>query len=140
MPRIPGKLVLLYIGDGGSPEAFSLIARGTAHSVTINNTEVEVNTKDSGGWRDVYPEGSIKSLSVTMDGVYEETADQEALRALAMSTVKPAGNFRLNLGGTRRFTGEFQVSSYQHSGETEGFAAFSVQLSSNGIITEEAVA
>lgn len=51
MADITGKSVLLYIGDGGSPEAFSLIAAGTSHSVTISSTTVEKNSKDSGGWR-----------------------------------------------------------------------------------------
>lgn len=140
MPDITGKSVLLYIGDGESPEVFSLIAAGTSHSMTINNTEVEKNSKDSGGWREVFPEGSIKSISLSMQGIFKETADQDLLRSLVMSTSNPAGNFRFNLGGTRRITGEFQVSSYEHSGDTEGFAQFTASFVSNGVITEEAVA
>lgn len=138
MPNIPGKNVLLEIGDGGAPENFSTIASGTSNSFTINNTEVEVNSKDSGGFRELFPEGSIKSIAMSMSGVYKETADQDALRNVAMSTVDPSANFRMTLGGTRRITGRFQVSNYEHNGETEGFAGFSGQFSSTGVITEEA--
>lgn len=139
MADITGKSVLLYIGDGGSPEAFSLIAAGTSHSVTISSTTVEKNSKDSGGWREIFPDGAIRSVSMTMSGIFTETAAQEALRAVAMSAT-PKANFRFNLGGTRRLTGQFQVTSYEHSGETEGFAQFTAQFESNGVITEEAAA
>lgn len=137
MPDITGKSVLLYIGNGGAPEVFSLIAAGTSHSLTINQTEVEKNSKDSGGWREIFPTGSIRSISLSMSGIFRETADQDALRNLVMSS-NPEANFRFNLGGTRRITGKFQVTSYEHSGETEGFAQFTAQFSSNGVITEEA--
>lgn len=137
MADIAGKEVLLEQGDGADPEVFTLIAAGTQHDLTINNTEVEKNSKDSGGWRELFPEGSIKSMALTMQGIFKETADHDALRNLAMSTVKPAANFRFSLGGTRRMTGEFQISNYQHSGATEGFAGFTANFSSNGIITEE---
>lgn len=139
MPDIPGKQVLLYMGNGGAPEVFSLIAAGTSHSMTVNQTEVEKNSKDSGGWREIFPVGSIRSISLSMTGIFKETADQDALRNLVMSS-NPEANFRFNLGGTRRITGKFQITSYEHSGETEGFAQFTAQFSSNGVITEEASA
>lgn len=140
MPDIAGKEVLLYIEDPGTPGTFLLIAAGTSHTLTINNTEVDKNSKDSGGFREIFPEGSIKSVTISGSWIFQETADHDAVRDVAMSTSNPAATFRFNLGGTRRITGEFQVSSYEHNGDTEGFAGFSCQLASNGVITEEAVA
>lgn len=139
MPDIAGKEVLLYIEDPATPGTYSLIAAGTTHSITINNTEVEKNSKDSGGWREVFPPGSIKSIAMSMQGIFKETADHDLLRNIAMSTSDPAANFRFNLGGTRRLVGEFQVTSYEHSGDTEGFAQFTANFASNGVIVEEAV-
>lgn len=139
MADITGKSVLLYIGDGGSPEAFALIAAGTSHSATISTTEVEKNSKDSGGWREIFPTGAIRSVALTMSGIFTDTAAQEDLRQLAMSA-DPSANFRFTFGGTRRITGNFQVTSYEHSGETEGFAQFTANFASNGVIVEEAAA
>lgn len=135
MADIPGKQVLLYIGDGGGPETFGLIAAGTSHSVTITNTEVDKNSKDSGGYREVFPAGSIKSCQISMTGIYTETANQEALRNM-VNADPPSGNFRFYLGGTRMIEGQFQVTSYEHSGETEGFAQFTAQFTSNGVFTD----
>jgi TP901-1 family phage major tail protein len=137
MADIPGKDVLLYIGDGGGPEVFSLIAAGTSHSMTVNSTTVVKNSKDSGGWSEIFPDGAIRSVSLSMSGIFKETADQDALRTLSMAD-PPSANFRFTLGGTRRITGNFQVTSYEHSGETEGFASFTASFESNGVITEEA--
>ena len=137
MPDITGKAVTIYMGDGAIPEVFTKIATCKEHSAKINNTVVEKNSKDSGGWREVFPPGSIRSVDLSLSGIFKESADQEALRRLAMSET-PQANFRFYFGGTRRLTGLFQVTDYEHSGATEGFAEFSANFISNGVITEEA--
>lgn len=139
MPDIPGKDVLIYQGDGGGPEIFTKLASTQSDSVTINNSEVEKNTKNSGGFRELFAPGTIKSLSMNVRGVFEETADQDALLNLSMNA-SPSANFLFKLGGTRQLRGRFQVSSYEQSGETEGPTQFSGTFSSDGIIVIEAAA
>ena len=137
MPDITGKSVRIYMGDGGAPEVFTLIGTSTLDELDINNTLVEKNSKDSGGWRELFPPGSIRSLSMAISGIFTDSAVQEALRQLTMSA-DPQANFRFHFGGTRRIVGAFQVSNYKHSGATEGFAQFSAQFESTGVMTEEA--
>ena len=138
MPDIPGKLVTIYIGDGGAPEAFSKIAATQNDQITINNQPFEQNTKDSGGWRETFPGGVIKSATMTMRGVYEETADQDALLNLSMSTDDVSSNFIFNMGGTRQLRGRFSVDSFDYTGETQGGAQFSATFSSDGPVILEA--
>jgi TP901-1 family phage major tail protein len=135
MATIRGRDVTVKIGqDDGPPETFVTIASATVHTFSVNNTEVEVNTKDSGGWRDLFPDGSIKSIAVSMSFLFVDSAEQDQLRTLAESAA-PAANFELHDGSGDVLTGEFQVTQYETTGETEGFAQVSVTLASNGIIT-----
>lgn len=137
MAQVRGRDITLRIGDGGSPENFTTIARGTAHTITIGNSEVEINTKDSLGWRDLFPEGAIKNVAVSMSGVFIVSADQARLKAVALDS-RPAANFQVVDGSGDRLVGEFMVPSYESTGETEGVATFSASFASNGVVTNEA--
>lgn len=139
MADIPGKTVLVKVEDTPGGGTYSLIAAGQSHSLTINNTEVEINTKDSGSWRDLFPEGSIKSMAISLSGVFTDTADQARLIAIAESATNPAANFKFLDGAGEELVGEFQVSSLEFGGETEGFASYSATLASNGAVTRQAV-
>ena len=138
MADIPGKNVTLFIEDSDGAGTYTKIAKATVHRLSVNNSEVEVSHKDSGGWRDLFPEGSIKSMQITMSMLFDGTAAQLRLRALAESTTNPAGLIRFVDGNGERLSGEFQISSYEYGGETEGFASADATFSSNGVITREA--
>lgn len=137
MADIGGRDITLRIGDGGGPEAFTVIARATAHTLTINNTEIEINTKDSLGWRDLFPPGAIKSIACSMSGVFIDSADQDRLKTVALAA-DPAANFQLVDGSGDRYVGEYMVTNLELTGETEGVATFSANFASNGVITQEA--
>ena len=96
-----------------------------------------MNTKDSGGWREIFAPGVIKSMAMSVSGIWGEATAQAQLLTLAMSTVDPAANFIFTLGGTEQISGRFQVTSYEHSGETEGASSFSVSFESDGPIVKE---
>lgn len=138
MADIPGKNITVKIEDAPSAGTYTKIARATVHRMSLNNTEVEVSHKDSGGWRDLFPEGSIKSMQITMSFQFSGSAEQELLASVARSTTNPAANFQFIDGNGDRYVGEFQVSTYELGGETEGFANADATLSSNGPVTFEA--
>lgn len=137
MADIPGKTVTLRIEDSAGSGTYTKIAKATTHRLSINNSEVEVSHKDSGGWRDLFPEGSIKSMQITMSMLFDGTAAQVRLRNVAESTTNPAANLQFVDGNGDRLVGEFQVSSYEYGGETEGFASADATFASNGPVTRE---
>ena len=138
MPDIPGKTVTVHIEDSEGSGSYTKIAKATVHRLTISNSEVEVSHKDSGGFRDLFPQGSIKSLGITMSGLFDGTAAQLRLRAVAESTTDTSANFRFVDGNGEELQGRFQVSSFEFGGETEGFASYDATLASTGVITRQA--
>ena len=135
MADIPGKDVTLHVEDSPGAGTYTKVAKATVHGLTINNTEVEVSHKDSGGFRDLFPEGSIKSAQITMSVLYDASATHALLFTTAMSATNPAANFRFLDGSGKILAGEFQISTIELGGETEGFASADLTLSSNGIFT-----
>ena len=132
----PGKEYVVLIEDTAGSGTWTVIAAGQSHSMTINNSEVEINTKDSGSWRDLFPAGSIKSITVSLQGVFTSTADQARLTAVAETTTGagPVANFKIRDGAGEDMHGDFQVTSYEMGGETEGFVSYSATLASTGAI------
>ena len=135
MPDVKGRDVTIHIGDGsGPPENFAAIARAQVHTLTINNSEVDVTAKDDGGWRRLSPDAGLKSVVMSLNGVFDSSTDQERLKDLAFSASAQA-TFRFIDGSGEVLEGEFQVTSFEITGETEGVAQFSCTLSSSGTIT-----
>lgn len=137
MADIPGKVVTLKVGDGEASEFFTTVAAATSHSLSVNNSLVEFNTKDSGGFRDLFPSGSIKSLSVSGSFQFVNTADQDRLKTVAM-LADPSLNAKFIDGSGDEFDGNWQIASFELTGETEGFATFDITLESNGPVTLQA--
>ena len=136
MPDIPGKNVRIYIEDSEGAGTFSPLAKATTDGWTINNTEVEVSHKDALGWRGLFPEGAIKSISGTVGFIFDDTAAQRRLEAVALSTVDPSALFQLRDGAGQMLQGRFQVSSFELGGETEGFPSATGTLASDGVIQQ----
>jgi TP901-1 family phage major tail protein len=137
MADIPGKDVTLFIEDSPGAGTFTKIAKATVHRLTIANSEIEVSHKDSGGFRDLFPEGAIKSAQMTMSVLYDASATQATIFTTAMSTTNPAATFQFKDGSGKRLVGEFQLSNVELGGETEGFAGADVTMSSNGVFVWE---
>ncbi len=136
MANNPGKLFVILIEDTAGSGTWTVIAAGQSHNWTVNNSEVEINTKDSGSWRDLFPAGAIISISASLTFVFTSTADQARLVAVSETTtgLGPVANFKLRDGAGEDLHGDFQVSSLEHGGETEGMVSINGTLSSTGPI------
>lgn len=135
MADVTGKGVRLKIGDGGTPtEVFTTVAKSSSDSITINNSIVEVNHKDSGVFRDIAAGGSITSITVSSSFIFTDQADVDRLKTVSMAADKSI-NARLVDGAGDEFDGTWFLASFEITGEVEGNANASVTLESNGTIT-----
>lgn len=137
MADIQGKAIFVYIGDGATPtENFTKIGATTSDGFTISNSVTERNTKDSSGWTEVFPSGTLKTMNITISGEWNDTSAQQLLRDVAEST-NPEANFKITDGAGDAYAGAFQVENFELTGETEGFGQFSCSLRNNGVIARE---
>lgn len=143
MSKQPGKLMLLKIGDGADPEVFTTLGGLNAKTITINNNTYEIttaNTTTPGGqvWRDVLT--GIRSVTVSGNGYFDDSTQEERLRAVAMGTgesdtADAKANFQLIVPDFGTFEGPFHVDSLEYGGEIEDGVTYQTSLSSSGVIT-----
>lgn len=140
MARGKGKAFLVKIGDGEVAEAFTTIGMQKTAALEINNSEVDVTTKDSAGWRELAGDQAIKSVQMTADGIADSGAAWTELVAIARKTADvelgPVANFQLIEPITgETLEGEFLISSFQETGEHENAITYSLTLTSTGAVT-----
>ncbi len=142
MAKQQGRALLIKIGDGADPEVFSTLCGLTTKSITHNNATIDVTTHDCTTpdgqlWQEVLT--GTRSMSVSGNGLFEDSAAEEALRALAFGTgvtdtASAIANFQVIIPDFGTFQGGFHVDSLEFTGENESGVTYAVALSSSGAI------
>ena len=103
-------------------------------TLAINSETVDVSDSGSTGeWRELLASAGIKSMTITGAGVFKDTASEAEMVALTLSAALNQTEFVYPGLGT--FSGLFQVSQCELSGEYNGEAAYSFTFESAGVIT-----
>lgn len=129
-----GRDVLIKIGDGDTPEAFTTIAGIRAKTISLNARTVDGTSGESAGaWRELIAGAGVKSASVSGAGVFKDAAS-DALIQEAFFT-QSARTFQLVIPDFGLLEGPFLVEALDYSGDHDGEAAFAVTLASAGAIS-----
>lgn len=135
-----GRLLLLKIGDGEVAEEFDTIAGLRDTSVTINETEVDVTSKDDDGIRQLLEGNILQSVAVSGAGVFKDDETIDDLRSKMYAGEH--ANFQVVIPGSSTaggtYEGAFRVTSLEYSGTHDGEAQYSVSLESADEIEFEA--
>lgn len=133
-----GRDVLLKIGDGGAPEAFTTIAGVRAKTISLNARSVDGTSGESpDAWRELIAGAGVKSATVSGAGVFKDAASDATLRSVFFA--QSARNWRLVLPDFGTLEGPFLIEALDYSGDHDGEAAFALTLASAGAITFTAV-
>lgn len=116
-------LVLLRDVGAGS---FSQVEDQRTTGVSINGEMIDITNKDSGGWRELLA-GSIRSMSLSVEGVWTGSTHQQALRDIAMTGA--LNDYQVD-DGVEVIEGSFQVTSFEMSGAHDGEQTYSATLES----------
>lgn len=128
-----GSALLLKIGDGASPEAFTTIGGLRSTSIALNDEAVDVTNKDSSNVRELLANGGVQTVSVSGSGVFTDAASETTLQGeFGASTFK---NYQVIIPDFGTYTGAFMVASLEYAGEYNGEVTYSVTLESSGTIT-----
>jgi len=131
-----GRDLLLKIGDGATPEAFTSVAGLRATTLAFNSGLVDVTNADSAGqWRELLADG-VKSASISGSGVFKDAASDAALRAAFFNGTAP--NWRVVIPSFGVVQGPFKITALQYEGPHDGELKMSLSLASAGALTFEA--
>lgn len=132
-----GRLVLLKVYNVGANTSNSATANAVATArtteLTINSEAVDVTAKDTNGWRELAQDAGMKSMTISLEGVFKDAAYEEILRAHSHS-----GNVFAAVvvtGNGDEWSGNFHIPTYSRSGVYNGEETFSLTLESAGEIT-----
>jgi TP901-1 family phage major tail protein len=128
-----GASLLVKIGNGGSPETFTTVAGLRSTSIAINQEQVDVTNKDSSRVRTLLAQGGIKSFTISGSGVFTDAAsEQSVLTAFDGSSFT---NFQFLVPDYNTFTGAFQVTALEYSGDYNDSVQYSMTFESAGTVT-----
>lgn len=128
-----GKLVLIKVGDGATSEAFTTIAAARTTSMTLNNQEVDITTKDTTQFRELLEGAGISSMSMSISGIFKDGASEETLRSNAFAD--SIDNYQFELANGDVYEGPFQITSYERAGGYDDAETYSATFASAGAIT-----
>lgn len=130
-----GSAFLVKLGDGATSETFTTIAGGRSHTMTINSEPVDVTNKGSSGWRELLAAAGTNSVSVGGSGVFVDN-DTNGLAAMQTNLLnRSLNNYEIVFESGDKFSGSFQVTSLEYSGEYNGERTYSFSLESSGQVT-----
>lgn len=121
---------LLAISWAGATAMISLRTK----SFEINNTVVDITTDgdvDGSGFHWTKSLQTVKSLSISGEGVADAQSDYDTIVAAAMAGGVGAGTV-ITLGNGGTLTGPVQISSFGEAGAVNGEITFSIAMVSAG--------
>ena len=135
MANEPGTKVLLKVGDGGTPtELFNSLAGQQDTEMSGEATTDDITDKDNAGWGGTL--NVLRNMTVTASGKakWPDTTGLDALRTAWEAGSDVNCEVVLNAAGSK-YSGAFQVSSFNVSGSHAGATSYSVTLQNNGTVT-----
>ncbi len=127
-----GKLLLLKAdtGTGGSPQVYTTIAGLRSNTWTINGEDVDVTTKDDNGWQQKLSGAGVRSLAISVNGVFQDSAVEETVRGWAFAQTIDWYQITFENSDTLEF--QAQISNYERTGDHDGAENYSFTLNSHG--------
>lgn len=123
---------LVKLGDAAMSEVFTAIGGMRSTGGSINNEMIDVTNKDNMPWRTQLA-GGIKSMSLSLSGVFNDEATLQAMMAIAMSG--ELRHYQLVSGNLDVYAGTFKVTKCDRAGEHNGEETYSLSLESSGEVT-----
>lgn len=128
-----GRDFVLKVSNNDSPETFTTVGGFRTNTLTLNEQTVDVTNKSSASkFRELLRAG-VKSVSLGGDGVFTDSAKEEALRANFFGSA--VLDYQVVVPDWGTFQGAFVITSLQYTGPDNDAVTYSVGLESAGAIT-----
>lgn len=125
-PPHKGRLFILKQGD-------VIVACLRTLSLNISGETVDVTNKDDQTYRTLLPRAGVSAVSVSAEGIFDDDDIIKDIRAAAGTKSVIPFEIEYEYDGT--ITGNYQVASFENSGEYNGAVNYSISLESSGQVT-----
>jgi TP901-1 family phage major tail protein len=128
-----GRLVLIKVSAGGTPDVFSTVGGLRTKSLTVNNEQVDITESDTAPWRQLLGDAGLRSVSMSGTGVFKD--DSAFNRVEDLSFTGALEDYQLVFGNGDYIQGQFQVASLQWAGDHDKEQQYDVTLESGGVVS-----
>lgn len=134
MAKERGTKVLLKVGDGSSPETFTILAGQRDTRMAGASNPIDIGDKLDADWGATM--GGIKNMTITVSGIadWPDTDGLDAIRQAWVSGEDINCRIVLNAAG-ENYEGAFQVTQFEIGGSYQGATEYSITLANNGAPT-----
>ena len=129
MPKYLGNAMLLKVETTPGGGAFAIVEGSSTHSLSWNNEQVDVSTKDSNRWKELLAAGD-RSLAVSMEGLVSDGANFAIMEAAVESDTILL--YQLIYGDGKTIECNFHIDSLEISGARNEAQSFSMSLTNSG--------
>jgi len=123
--------------DNADNDTFVTVAGGRTHSISVNETELDVTSKDDSGIRQLLDGNILRTVQISGSGVFTDAAGLNIFRDSALAGTHK--EFKIIIPGTSSaggaYQGFFRITSFEESGEYTGEVQYSFTLASAGAVT-----
>lgn len=139
MPQHKGRLLLIKVGDGESPEVFKNVCGVQTRSFNLSATEVDTTIPDCDSPGDAVQRTAEPGIvNRTFSGSGKWVSGTNSSLLLDHVTDATTFNAEVVVPGLGTYSGSWFVSEFEFSGEMEGNMDFSATFVAAGPLTFEA--
>lgn len=136
MSQQTGRLLLIKMGDGASPEVFTSVCGFRARNFNMSNSEVDTTVpdcEDPGGPVQKTSIPGIADRTFSGSGLFDnDEVGKDVADAARLGTVN---TFQVIVPGYGTFEGPYIVTEFTFDGEMEGNLGFSATFKPSGALT-----
>jgi len=126
-----GADIVIKIGDGQTPENFTLVGGLRVVQMALSNPLLSASNRATGAWRQLQDAG-VRSLSIQASGIFTDSQAEELVRQHAFGG--GLANYQFVFGNGDHFEGAFCVAGYERGGNQDNAETYQLALESAGQI------
>lgn len=121
------NLVILINGN--------VIGSSKSHSIEMNNSLIDVTSKDSGGWEENI--GGLKSVSLSGDGLiaFDDTYTVDDLTTVLIAGTAVSYQYTTDASGDKYWTGSGRVESISMNSPNEEASTYTFSIKGTAAMT-----
>lgn len=131
--EVNGTKVFVAIEDSSTPGTFNMVGGQTSHTLTLNNTPIDITNKGSNSFRELLESEGLQSIDLSLELVFNSDAAYQQMRARAQS--KQSDNYQIMIDATEVLVGRFMIATWGETSPDNDKLTNSVSLQSTGAFT-----
>lgn len=128
-----GTKVFVAIEDEATPGTFNFVGGQTSHTLTLNNSPIDITNKSSQSFRELLEGEGLQSCDLGLELIYNSDDAYKQMRGQAQA--KTSKKYQILIGADTVLEGNFMVATFGETSPDNDKLTNTVALQSTGAFT-----